>query len=758
MKKHTAKILVCGILLIFTLFACKEADTEYIYRNTFTVSFDANGGSGKMESQTFEQEKSQNLSKNNFTSPQSGKVFAGWVKDTDSKTADYTDGQSITVGKNLTLYALWLAKEGDGTASETKGWWGKSDTFEGYGFNTYRDTRTKPGDDFYTYSLGSWLDDPNGVGVWKKTDIGKATNKDDGGAIFNQDTVCTKIKDDFLAGEATMPFNLKNFLSEAQTEQINRKETLKTHFEKIGAITTRDDFFDTFAEYFLTDALALYVSADYKRRTKEHVLTCAGINKFTYALRTMKLYSFRSDILSFEIIVKLYEEFADCTEKIEVLKDIIGEENTDAYARAFIEICKELDAFPDDVANSGNDDFGQKLLEKVNELTAQSFSGFTNYEHTFFNLLFNDTSSVFSGENSKRFFQMLFLLAAYDVYQKDSLKSMLLYRPALLKYFVDTYDSDGKNKKYVSDMCEEFRNKFIERIEKNTWMSVSSKKAAQTKAEKMLFICGYPAKIPDTSNISSTKTDFLDKYIDLYKQVFVTIINAFFDTQEEVEKITYVQMLDRDILDSNALYRPETNTVTILPSNLIDPICNTDYADAYNYSGIGAATIGHELCHAFDAEGSKRDEYGNKRNWWTVSDKLHYDDKKHEMTVLFNMFTTPESATSINGEVTLAENMADYGGLAVAYDLFVEKKIKEGFGGEKLREQKKMFFQSFAIAWSETSTDTDMVNLIKSGDEHAPPYFRVNGTVCQFDEWYDLYNVQRGDLYYLETGQRIILL
>ncbi|MBP5706654.1 MAG: hypothetical protein J6W76_05175, partial [Spirochaetales bacterium] len=116
----------------------------------------------------------------------------------------------------------------------------------------------------------------------------------------------------------------------------------------------------------------------------------------------------------------------------------------------------------------------------------------------------------------------------------------------------------------------------------------------------------------------------------------------------------------------------------------------------------------------------------------------------------------PVSFTSLNGQNTLTENMADFGGLVTAYDIFVEKKIKEGFAGEKLIEQKKMFFQSFALAWAGLETDEDMTaNLIT--DPHSPPLFRVNGNVCQIDEWYELYDVRFGDKYYLDPNQRTVL-
>ena len=329
----------------------------------------------------------------------------------------------------------------------------------------------------------------------------------------------------------------------------------------------------------------------------------------------------------------------------------------------------------------------------------------------------------------------------------------------MLKYFIKNYDSNFENKKYVNKMCEEFREKFIERIDNNTWMSESSKKAAKIKAEKIVFVCGYPeaSTIPDITYTASSESSFVNKYMDLYKQAFIEWFRAFYSAENEKEKLSFVMVFEQDLFDAQATYNEEKNSVEILPTNLIDPICNTSYADAYNYAVIGATTIGHELCHAFDASGSQRDEYGETKDWWAVSDKLNYEEKKDEMSRLFSMFTTPESATSLDGANTLTENMADYGGICVAYDLFVEKKIAEGFGGEKLREQKKMFFQSFAIAWSTLQEDKEMVALIESQDIHAPYCFRTNGNACQIDDWYDLYEVQKGDRYYLAPGQRVIL-
>ena len=310
-------------------------------------------------------------------------------------------------------------------------------------------------------------------------------------------------------------------------------------------------------------------------------------------------------------------------------------------------------------------------------------------------------------------------------------------------------------------MCEEFRAKFIERLENNTWMSDSSKKAAKEKAESMFFAIGYPDKFSEEIlfekyETPTNATTFLAACGELYKEAIKRYFSAVSAETDPTKRFEYMLAIDMAPLKANALYEPTVNGCLILATNLIDPIYNPKYADAYNYATIGATTIGHEMCHAFDASGSKHDKNGKKTDWWAISDKLRFEEKKNQMTELFNMFTTPESYTSLNGEKTLTENMADFGGLVTAYDIFIEKKINEGFSGDRLNEQRKMFFQSYALAWSEIPNDENMKTLIE-GDAHAPNPYRTNGNVCQMDDWYDLYDVQKGDKYYLEPGQRIVL-
>ena len=250
MKKTHVLLTTVLFALVTSLVSCKqEGDTIYIFRNTFTVNFYANGGTGKMEAQTFIQDTEQALSKNGFTAP-SGRVFAGLTTDEDSRVKVYDDNQYIKIKKNLSLYALWKMDEGSGTATEAKKW----------PFAAYKDTTKRPGDGFYQYVGGKWLENPNdpAVSLWKK----QGHESDDDGAFSNQDKFCNEFKESMFNPESeifkkatkTKVFKKAVELLPITDEKKNAEiEVLKKLLEKIDNINTVEDFIKVYTEHFLYD-------------------------------------------------------------------------------------------------------------------------------------------------------------------------------------------------------------------------------------------------------------------------------------------------------------------------------------------------------------------------------------------------------------------------------------------------------------------------------------------------------------------------
>jgi predicted metalloendopeptidase len=166
----------------------------------------------------------------------------------------------------------------------------------------------------------------------------------------------------------------------------------------------------------------------------------------------------------------------------------------------------------------------------------------------------------------------------------------------------------------------------------------------------------------------------------------------------------------------------------------------------WNYGAIGA-TIGHELCHAFDADGREYDKKGNKRDWWTPRDDREYKRKTRRMVRLFE--SRQYRGMDVNGSLTLVENIADLGGLDFAL-AGLAADLGRALTPAELRE----FFTAYAISWRSKDRRRKAAQLLLM-DPHAPPRLRVNHIVRQFDEWYTAFNIPEDCEDYIPPSERI---
>jgi putative endopeptidase len=171
-----------------------------------------------------------------------------------------------------------------------------------------------------------------------------------------------------------------------------------------------------------------------------------------------------------------------------------------------------------------------------------------------------------------------------------------------------------------------------------------------------------------------------------------------------------------------------------------------------NYGGIGAG-IGHEMTHGFDDEGAQYDKDGNLKNWWSKEDSEKFAAKTKSVIDLYNTFTVLDSL-HINGALTNGENIADIGGLAIAYDAF--KLTKQGQDTTKIDglTPDQRFFLSFAQIWKIRMKDELMRTIINT-NPHSPSMWRVNGAVMNCSPFYTAFNVQPGDKMYRADSARI---
>ena len=714
MKKITKLLLICFSIALF--FSCQQVvDEKTYYLNTYTVEFDANGGSGTMKSQTFSQNKEQQLSKNAFEAPY-GSQFVGWSTEPNafSDEIEYTDNQSITVKENMTLYAIWKMLEGRGTNIETKNFQFVFDDWQ------TTDASVKPGDDFYEYSAGQFYEldeeEQSKKSLSSKLDLQMSNFNS---AQLNEPS--------FKIGQ-----KYKELVIKDDDEFETVLDFLQEDIDKIKEVSTVSEFYELFAEYMWNDESYAYFTANFNGREPCVIIHIPGKEKIT------------------EFDLSLVDEYYDkdkASEFYQALKNEylitgISEYKTDensAYSIFKKSIINETGITDFDLLVS---DRGEEFLKHI-DLVCETADA-------------NPLLISLSLDYAKEF---LCFLAAKKVYDNFNIEFIDFNKTpfycSLLKAYQTEIDNDGKRKEYTENLCKDLLDTFKKRIEKNTWMSGTTKAKAKEKAEKMIFLAGYPDDYPEEflfENEAEQEWECAYRFIsNLTKKSRIMLIKRIFRNDLLIEqRLLDCYTLYENTIVNNAYYDPSNNTMVINIPNLQEEVLKLDSSAAFNYAVLGATTIGHELCHAFDSSGAQYGPDGKRFEWWTISDKLRYKEKQNQMKSLYNQFVISSDGSSVSGERTLDENLADLGGFTVAYDTFLSQKIDE-LTDEEFIEQRKVFFQSFAIYWA-IPDKGDWEN-----DVHSPYEFRIRGVVCNMDDWYNLYNVKFGDTYYLSPDQRIIL-
>jgi putative endopeptidase len=188
----------------------------------------------------------------------------------------------------------------------------------------------------------------------------------------------------------------------------------------------------------------------------------------------------------------------------------------------------------------------------------------------------------------------------------------------------------------------------------------------------------------------------------------------------------------------NAYYNPLLNEIVFPAGILQPPLFYADADDAVNYGGIGTV-IGHEITHGFDDNGSQFDENGARRNWWTDEDRTEFQRRADVLVEQFSRYEIAPDQT-LNGRLTLGENIADLGGLAIAYDAFTSHGEGEDIDGFTPAQR---FFLSYATIWRMNYTD-EYLSLLARVDVHAPNQFRVNGPLSNLPAFSEVFDVPDG--------------
>lgn len=320
---------------------------------------------------------------------------------------------------------------------------------------------------------------------------------------------------------------------------------------------------------------------------------------------------------------------------------------------------------------------------------------------------------------------------------------------AVGRVYVEKY-FDPESKAKMQEMVSNLKKVFKERIQNLKWMEPETRKKALLKLEALDVQVGYPDEWLDYSELEVKD----DSYVrNVLRASWFQFHHGPYGL-EKIGKPVNRKLWMMNPQETNA-YADFNKIIMVFPAGILQPPFfdkNTD--DAVNYGAIGAI-IGHEMTHHFDSQGRKFDADGNLTDWWTEKDA---DNFTRRAAVLVDQYTKFETLPDlyINGELTLQENIADLGGLTMAYyayklSLKEEPEIIDGLTGDQ------RFFLSFTQIWRESQTD-EFLRTQTLTDMHSPSKFRVNGTVFNMPEFYNAFpEIKSGDKLYRPENERPVI-
>jgi putative endopeptidase len=307
------------------------------------------------------------------------------------------------------------------------------------------------------------------------------------------------------------------------------------------------------------------------------------------------------------------------------------------------------------------------------------------------------------------------------------------------KYFT------AADKERINQLIENIVATYAERIQQLDWMSDSTKQKAIVKLHAIVKKVGYPDKWKDYSSIDITKDNIIANLRGTTHYEYNRLIAKI---GKPVDRSEW-QMTPPTI---NAYYDPTQNNINFPAGILQPPFYFSSGDDAVNYGGIGLV-IGHEITHGFDDQGRQYDADGNLKDWWSAEDAKRFKARAQNIINQYNGYIAVDTF-HLNGELTEGENIADNGGLAIAYAAF--KKTTQGKGSDKIDgfTPDQRFFLSHAQVWKIKTRKERLITMALT-NPHSSPMWRVNGPVSNMPSFYEAFNVQPSDSMYRPDSLRV---
>ncbi|MBO6287991.1 MAG: M13 family metallopeptidase [Prevotella sp.] len=319
---------------------------------------------------------------------------------------------------------------------------------------------------------------------------------------------------------------------------------------------------------------------------------------------------------------------------------------------------------------------------------------------------------------------------------------------ALGKMYCERYFPES-SKTRMKTLVRNLQVALAERILAQTWMDTDTKLAALAKLSTFYVKIGYPDKWKDMSGLT----------IDPEKS-YLENVNACrkFWNRDEIERtagkpvdINQWFMTPQTV---NAYYNPTTNEICFPAGILQRPFFDPQADDAFNYGAIGVV-IGHEMTHGFDDQGRRFDKNGNMTDWWTEDDGKRFVERTDRYADFFSAIKVLPDLNA-NGRLTLGENLADHGGLQVAWYGYKNATRNNPLPTVDGLTADQRFFLAYAGVWGQNITEKEIRNRTKS-DPHSLGEWRVNGALPHIDMWYEAFGIKEGDKMFIPKSERLEL-
>ena len=319
---------------------------------------------------------------------------------------------------------------------------------------------------------------------------------------------------------------------------------------------------------------------------------------------------------------------------------------------------------------------------------------------------------------------------------------------ALGKIYAEKYFPES-SKQRMATLVKNLQIALGERIAAQDWMDDSTKVNALLKLNTFYVKIGYPDRWTDISSLQiDPKKSYYENMEECHR--FWNAWNIEHRAGKPVDRDDW-HMTPQTV---NAYYNPTTNEICFPAGILQYPFFEPTADDAFNYGAIGVV-IGHEMTHGFDDQGRRFDKDGNMHDWWKEEDGKNFTERTDKYADFFSAISVLPDLKA-NGRLTLGENLADHGGLQVAFAAYKNATKRSPLGEKDGLTADQRFFHAYAGVWANNITEEEIRNRTKS-DPHSLGRWRVNGALPHIDAWYEAFGVKEGDKMFIPQSERLQL-